>query len=150
MLNKGVNKMDDISVAPDSMRRIWHVSEDFQNSLADTSRWRIISRPHAWRPPTDVYETEDSLVIRVEVAGMRESDFVISLAERNLTIRGIRQDTSERRAYHQMEIPFGEFSTELELPYTILSDKVEATYRDGFLRITLPITEPKHIKVEGE
>ena len=142
--------MEDISVSSDSMRRVWHISEDFQNSLTDTSRWRIISRPHAWRPPTDVYETEDAITIRVEVAGMRESDFTISLVERNLTIRGIRQDTTERRAYHQMEIPFGEFSTQLELPHEINSDKVDAVYRDGFLRITLPIAHPKRIKVEGE
>jgi HSP20 family protein len=81
---------------------------------------------------------------------MREADFTISLIERSLTIRGIRQDTSERRAYHQMEIAFGEFNTEVELPYQIISDKVEATYRDGFLRITLPIAQPKHIKVEGD
>jgi HSP20 family protein len=142
--------MVDISVSSDSIRRVWHITEDFQNPVTDTSRWRIISRPHAWRPPTDVYETEDAIIIRVEVAGMREADFTISLIERSLTIRGIRQDTSERRAYHQMEIAFGEFNTEVELPYQIISDKVEATYRDGFLRITLPIAQPKHIKVEGD
>jgi len=142
--------MNDIYASPDSIRRIWHVSEEFPNSLTETSRWRIFSRPHVWRPPTDVYETEDALIIRVEVAGMREADFTISLEERVLTIRGVRQDTSERRAYHQMEIPFGEFATELDLPYPIEIDKVEAVYRDGFLRITLPITQPRHIKVEGE
>lgn len=142
--------MEDISVSSDSMRRVYHISEDFQNPITDTSRWRLISRPHAWRPPTDVYETDESIIIRVEVAGMREPDFTISLVERSLTIRGIRQDTSERRAYHQMEIAFGEFTTEIELPYQVISDKVGATYRDGFLRITLPIAQPKHIKVEGE
>ncbi len=142
--------MEEISVTSDSSRHVWHISEDFQNPLTDTYRWRIISRPHTWRPPTDAYEVEDAIIIRVEVAGMRESDFTISLVDRILTIRGVRQDTSERRAYHQMEIAFGEFNTEVELPYTILSDKVEATYRDGFLRITLPIEQPKHIKVEGD
>ncbi len=142
--------MEEISVSSDSMRHIWHISEDFQNPVTDTSRWRIISRPHAWRPPTDVYETDDAIIIRVEVAGMRDADFTISLVERTLTIRGNRQDTSERRAYHQMEIAFGEFHTEVELPYLVVSEKVEATYRDGFLRITLPIAQPKHIKVEGE
>lgn len=142
--------MEEIYVSPDSMRRIWHISDDFQNPLAETTRWRISSRPHTWRPPTDVYETDDSIIIRVEVAGMHEADFTISLVERSLTIRGIRQDSSEKRAYHQMEIPFGEFSTELELPYAIVADKVEATYRDGFLRISLPIAQPKHIKVEGQ
>jgi HSP20 family protein len=142
--------MEEILVTPDSYRRVWHISEDYQNPITDTSRWRIISRPHAWRPPTDVYETNDAIIIRVEVSGMRESDFIISQVERNLTIRGVRQDTSERRSYHQMEIAFGEFATEIELPFMVLSDKVEATYRDGFLHITLPIAQPKHIKVEGD
>lgn len=142
--------MEDIFVSSDSIRRVWHISDDFQHPLNETSRWRMISRPHAWRPPTDVYETEGAIIIRVEVAGMRESDFTVSLIERTLTIRGVRQDTSERRAYHQMEIAFGEFNTEVELPYKVQSDKVEATYRDGFLRITLPIAQPKHIKVEGD
>lgn len=142
--------MEDFSVSSDSMRRVWHISEDFQNAITDTSRWRIISRPHAWRPPTDVYETDEAIIIRVEVAGMRESDFTISLVERNLTIHGIRQDTAERRAYHQMEIAFGEFHTEVELPYQVISEKVEAIYHDGFLRIVLPIAQPKHVKVEGD
>jgi HSP20 family protein len=97
-----------------------------------------------------VYETDDAIIIRIEVAGMRETDFTISLVGRKLTVRGTRQDTSERRAYHQMEIPFGEFSTEFELPCTVNPNKVEAIYHDGFLLITLPISQPKHIKVEGE
>jgi HSP20 family protein len=142
--------MQDILVSSDSIRRVWHISEDFQDPITETSRWRIISRPHAWHPPTDVYETDTAIIIRVEVAGMRESDFTISLVERNLTIHGNRQETAERRAYHQMEIAFGEFNTEVELPFAIISDKVEAVYRDGFLRITLPIAQPKHIKVEGD
>jgi HSP20 family protein len=140
--------MGDVSVSSDSMRLIWHISEDFQNSISDTSRWRIISRPYAWRPPTDVYEIDNAIIIRVEIAGMRETDFAISLIGRNLRIRGIRQDTSEKRAYHQMEIPFGEFSTEFELPYLVDSNEVGAIYRDGFLLITLPILQPKHINVE--
>ena len=142
--------MKELSVSSDSMRRIWHITEDFQNPVTDTSRWRIISRPNAWRPPTDVFEIDDAIIVRVEVAGMREADFTISLVDRTLTIRGIRQDTSERRAYHQMEIAFGEFTTEIELAYPIISDKVNATYHDGFLRIVLPMAQPKHVKVEGD
>jgi HSP20 family protein len=140
----------EVSISSDSLRRVWHISEDFQDPVTDTSRWRITSRPHAWRPPTDVFEIEGAIIVRVEVAGMRESDFTISLVERNLTIRGIRQDTAERRAYHQMEIAFGEFTSEVELSLPVMTEKVEATYRDGFLRITLPLAQPKHVKVEGE
>jgi len=142
--------MGDISVSSDSMRLVWHISEDLQNSISDASRWRIISRPHAWRPPTDVYETDNAIIIRVEIAGMRETDFAVSLIGRNLRIRGVRQETSEKRAYYQMEIPFGEFSTEFELPYLVNSNKVEAIYRDGFLLITLPILQPKRIEIDSQ
>jgi HSP20 family protein len=142
--------MKELSISADPLRRVWHISEDFQDPITDTTRWRITSRPHAWRPPTDVYEIEDAIIIRVEVAGMREADFTISLVEHTLTIRGIRQDTSERRAYQQMEIAFGEFTTEVELTIPVITEKVEATYRDGFLRIMLPIAHPKHVKVEGD
>jgi len=142
--------MDEIHTSPDSMRHIWLITDDMQSPHTDTSRWRLISRPHVWRPLTDVFEIEDAIIIRVEVAGMQEADFSIALVDRNLTIRGIRQDTSERRAYHQMEIPFGEFITEVGLPYAVIPDKVEATYRDGFLRIILPVEQPRHIKVEGQ
>ena len=139
--------MNDLNVKSDSSRPIWYISDDLQNSLTDTPRQRIISRPHVWRPPTDVYETEEAIIVRVEVAGMKESDFSIQLSERALLIRGSRQDIPERRAYHQMEIPFGEFSTEVELPFPIISDQVEAVYRDGFLRVSLPKARPRQIKV---
>ena len=95
-------------------------------------------RSPAWRPPTDVFETESTIVVRVEVAGMREQDFSIELNGRNLTVRGSRQDLPERRSFHQMEIYFGEFAIELELPNYIEADRVQAVYSDGFLRVNLP------------
>ena len=94
-----------------------------------------------------MYETVENIVIRVEIAGMREQDFSVALEDRTLTIRGIRTDPTERRAFHQMEIPFGEFSTEVELPVPIIPEGVEAIYRDGFLQITLPKAHPQQIQV---
>ena len=113
----------------------------------ETTRWRIATRPHVWRPPTDVFETEDAIIVRVEIAGMRESDFSIHLLDRSLVIRGARQDIQERRSYHQLEIPFGEFSTEIDLLIPVATDQIEAVYRDGFLRVTLPKARPHQIKI---
>ena len=113
----------------------------------NTHVWHI-PRPPAWRPPTDVYETEDAFVVRVEVAGIREDDFSIHLDGRLLTVRGVRTDTTERRAYHQMEIRFGEFSIELEMPVAVAAEKVGAVYNNGFLLLTLPKTRPYQIPVE--
>lgn len=138
--------MVDLIVTSVPVRPGWS-SEENQNPLIEDPRLFIVSRPHPWRPPTDVYETENAIVVRVEIAGMRESDFSISLVERSLLIKGIRQDVNERRAYYQMEIPYGEFSTELELPYPVVVEEIEAVYREGFLRIVLPKSHPHQIKI---
>jgi len=92
-----------------------------------------------WRPPTDVYETADAIVVRVEVAGMEERDFNVDLERRTLTISGRRLDRSGAKiAYQQMEVSYGDFRTEVYLPWPINQAQVEATYRDGFLIIVLP------------
>jgi HSP20 family protein len=109
--------------------------------------WRMTMRSPAWRPPTDVFETENTIVVRVEVAGMREEDFSIELTGRSLLVRGSRQDVPERRAFHQMEIHFGEFAIELELPNYIEADQVQAVYSDGFLRVHLPKARPRQISI---
>ncbi len=123
-------------------------SDDAQYLTSDGLRWRVSMRPHVWRPPTDVYETEEAVIIRVEIAGMRESDFSISLDNRSVVIRGTRPDIPERRAYHQMESPCGEFSTELDLPGLVNFAELSAAYRDGFLRVVLPKAQPHKVKIE--
>ena len=111
--------------------------------------WQLSARSPGWRPPADVYETDDFLVVRIEVAGMQDSDFSIEVTDRQLLIRGMRSDFSEKRAYHQMEIRWGEFFLDFDLHIPILADKVEALYQNGFLRITLPKALPRRIPVEG-
>jgi HSP20 family protein len=140
--------MTDLPIKTDTVRINWYSSDEPQSNPTEGPRWRISGRPYVWRPATDVYETEDAIIIRIEIAGMREADFSIALFNRNLIVRGIRPDVNEKRAFYQMEIPFGEFSTEIELPFPVTSNGVEALYRDGFLRIILPKTKPHQIKIE--
>jgi HSP20 family protein len=139
--------MVELSLKTQLSKPTWNFTEEVPYSSPEGVHWRIAMRPHVWRPPTDMYETEDAIVIRVEIAGMREQDFSVALEDRTLTIRGVRSDPTERRAFYQMEIPFGEFSTEVELPAPIVNEGVEAVYRDGFLQITLPKARPQHIQV---
>jgi HSP20 family protein len=129
--------MVEIRLKSDPSRPGWYMSEEIPSSPKSRSRWRMVARAHLWRPPTDVYETNDTLVVRVEIGGMVEEDFSISLTGRQLSIRGVRADIQERRAYHRMEIYFGEFLTEVELPCPIQVDKVSAEYRSGFLHVIM-------------
>jgi HSP20 family protein len=114
------------------------LSEESFSTNNEIQHWRFQHRQGVWKPLTDVYENEEAIVVRVEIGGMREEDFSIFLEERHLLIQGNRSDTLERRAYYQMEIPYGEFSTEIELPLPVTAEGVTAVYRDGFLRIVLP------------
>ena len=113
--------------------------------LAATS-WQVHSS--IWTPPTDVYETEENLVIKVEIAGMREDDFEVMVEERNILIRGNRPDLNERRAYHQMEIRFGKFEIAIGLPAHIDLEKAVAEYKEGFLIILFPKIHKLHNEVE--
>lgn len=122
-------------------------SEEVHFIDSSGEHWRLTMRPPHWRPPTDVFETEEAFIVRVEIAGMREEDFSIELDGRLLLIRGMRPDQQERRAYHQMEIRFGEFGTEMELPAPVKSGEVRADYENGFLRVVLPKARPQKIEI---
>lgn len=108
---------------------------------------RVAIRSRAWRPPTDVYELNDVIVVRVEIAGMRENDFSITIQNRILSVRGIRLDTPERRAYYQMEIRYGEFSSDIELPASVVAEEIKAEYRSGFLTLILPKQKPTNVEI---
>ena len=94
-------------------------------------RWIIPRHTCTWQPPVDVYEDDDGVVIRVEVAGMRSEDFSISLTERMLVVAGTRVDPAPKRTYHQMEIRFGEFRAEVYLPWQVEPEDVGCQLRGG-------------------
>ena len=96
--------------------------------------------PHrrAFRPPCDVFETDEHIVIKVEIAGMREEDFRISLDGPVLRIEGSRGDAVEKLTYQRMEINYGDFQLAVRLPYAVNQSDVEASYDRGFLSVSIP------------
>jgi HSP20 family protein len=139
--------MNELELKTEPLSPRWYTSAESESLRPNANRWRNGLRSHVWRPATDVFEIEESIVVRVEIAGMREEDFSISLKGNQLTVRGNRPDVLERRAYYQMEISFGEFLTEVNLPGPVLSDHVTAEYIDGFLRLVFRKDRPKKIIV---
>jgi HSP20 family protein len=108
--------------------------------------WDVTRR--LWSPPADVYETDTEYVITLEVAGMREGDFDVVFDGGTLSIEGHRQDVTERRAYHQMEIHFGKFSTAVGVPGPVDLESSSAEYKDGFLTVRMPKAKRTDVKVE--
>ncbi len=139
--------MVEVTLGLKSTNPYWLLALDNENSSGQV-HYHLRGQTHKWRPPTDVYETDEAILIKVEIAGMRESDFSIILNDRTILIQGTRQDQEIKRAYHQMEIRNGEFSTEVELHWPVDSEAAEADYRNGFLRILLPKAKPFQIKID--
>lgn len=133
----------------DRPRRRFSEASRFLTNVTD-SRWIVTHHGQIWRPPTDVFETSDNIVVKVEVAGMAEDDFVITFSERRLIIAGIRRDPSAKLGYHQMEIPYGEFRTDVYVSEAVDVDSIEASYENGFLLLTLPKAGAHRIVIDQD
>ncbi len=105
----------------------------------------ILCPRETWRPPTDVYETAEGLIIRLELAGMRDQEIEIVLDERVLMVSGTRPNErpSHCLSYHQMGLNYGPFCAQIFLPWPVAEEQVRALYEDGFLEIHLPRRETR-------
>jgi len=122
---------------PTIIRKPVHTLIETRREILHAVSWQVHSS--LWRPPTDIYETEEKFIIKVEIAGMREDDIEVAVENKLIMIRGSRLDVPEQRAYyHQMEIQSGKFEITAEIPVPVDVEKAGAVYKDGFLTVTLP------------
>ena len=126
---------------PTIVRKSVSATTETRREILHTVSWHV--RSSIWSPPTDVFETEENYVIKVEIAGMRDEDFDVAFENNLLMISGYRSDLNERRAYRQMEIRFGRFELAVEVTVTVDIEKATAEYKDGFLTIMLPKADVK-------
>lgn len=108
-----------------------------------------------WAPPVDIEETDDKIVVRVEIPGMKQDEIDIQLGGDTLTIRGERKFEKEDKGknYLRLERNYGSFSRSFNLGIPVQQDKVSAHYQDGILQVELPKAEeakPKQIKIKIE
>ena len=106
--------------------------------------------PRVWEPAIDVCETQDKVIVVVELAGVAEQDIEITVNRDRFLIHGERKRSSygERQTYYQMEIPSGPFEREVLLPAPVDPEGGEASYKDGLLEVVLPKLGLCHRRVE--
>ncbi|HET7099633.1 MAG TPA: Hsp20/alpha crystallin family protein, partial [Terriglobia bacterium] len=108
--------------------------------------------PRAWVPPADIYETDDSLVLKAELPGINPDEVEIRVEDNTLYLKGERKfekDVKEENL-HRVERSYGTFTRSFALPNTIDADKVKAAYENGILTLTMPKREeakPRTIKI---
>jgi HSP20 family protein len=106
-----------------------------------------------WLPTIDLFEERDHLVLKAELPGMKKEDIDIQLHGDVLTLSGERKEEEkfEKADTYRAERFLGRFQRTLTLPVAVNADKVQASYKDGVLTVTLPKVEqakPKQIELK--
>mgnify|MGYP003573274137 FL=1 len=108
----------------------------------------------SFAPRVDIREGEDSLVLTAELPGVNKDAIKVEVKDRILTITGEKKTESEfdKDGIHRSERVYGSFQRSFTLPETLDSDKIDASYEDGVLKLVLnkrPEASPKQIPVQA-
>ncbi len=106
-----------------------------------------------WAPSADISETKDKVIVKVDLPGLEAADVQLSISGDLLTVKGEKKQEQEEKDehHHYVERSYGAFQRSFRLPVEVDSDKVQAKFDKGVLRITLPKTaraKKKEIKVQ--
>ena len=129
----------------EAMDRLFN--DAFTPSLSVTSGWQV--------PAVDLFQTDDEVVVKASLPGMKSDDVQISITGDMLTIKGEFKEANEKKekAYHLREQRYGAFERTFALPTAVVSDKAKAEFENGVLTITLPKAEevkPRMITVKAK
>ena len=106
----------------------------------------------SWAPAVDIYEQNGNIVLQAELPGLDPKEVDVRVENNVLTLRGQRklEESVNQDSYHRVERSYGSFTRSFTLPNVIDTEKIQANYKDGVLRLTLPTKEeakPKQIAI---
>ena len=127
----------------------------FGQSFLPAAWGRLPMEQRGWTPAIEVFEKEDRFLVKAELPGMKEEDIDVSAVGDTLTIKGERKVESEVKEedYYCCERSYGSFFRSIALPSHVDAEKIEASYEDGVLEVSLPKipeVKPKKISVSAK
>ena len=125
------------------VRDLFHAQSEMNRLLDEFVGRREGESPALWQPAVDVEENAEGYKVRTELPGLKLEDIKITLADNQLVIRGEKRREEEKKdaTYHRVERVYGVFERAFHLSHAVQSDKIEATYRDGVLEVSIPKAE---------
>jgi HSP20 family protein len=134
----------------------WSAFTDLQQEMtrimeATGFDWDRLGR--TWHPPMDLQETEHEYVLQADLPGVKKEDIALTAVDNTVKVSGKREHEKREKdkSIHRLERLYGEFQRTFELPGGFDANHVEATLRDGVLRVRLPKREeakPKRIELK--
>jgi HSP20 family protein len=152
----GKEEVNDMTLVKFSPLRDMVVTQNRLNRLVDSFFAERFghegNEPSGWSPRVDVEETDTAIVFRADLPGMHKEDMHIATEDGRLTLRGERKlhHEEEDKNYRRLERAHGSFSRTYALPPTVVADKIEASYKEGVLEVTVPKAEevkPREIEI---
>jgi HSP20 family protein len=136
----------DVAALQDRINRIFNESFGRSQDLEDDVGL------YDWRPPVDIYETNDGVVLKVELPGIKKEDVSVEIKDNVLALKGERLLDPEIKdeKYYRKERSFGKFNRSFSLQEPIKPDLIKASFKDGVLTIEIPRPEeekPKQVTV---
>lgn len=112
----------------------------FGRSLMPALWRRVQGEGRAWSPALEVLEKEDRYVVKAELPGAKQEDIEVSVVGDTLTIKGEKKAETEvnEEDYHLRECSYGSFYRSIGLPPNVNPQKIEASFDDGVLEVTVP------------
>jgi HSP20 family protein len=105
----------------------------------EMSRPVLMMPDYVWKPALDIYETDDEVIVLVEIAGMKKEEIEVAMQGNILIISGNRtENIPYKKKLEQMEINYGRFQRIVKIFAPIEREKIIATYENGILKIRLP------------
>jgi|SRR4029434_10095572 len=116
--------------------------------------WPVESGTRTWMPPADIHETDNELVVTADLPGIDPKSVDVRVENNVLSITGERkfEEAAENGNVHRVERMYGAFARSFTLSTPVDTEKIQANYKDGVLKITLPKAErakPKRIAIAG-
>jgi HSP20 family protein len=137
----------------DPFRDLQRVQDEMNRLFDDRLVPRNAGESVGWTPKVDIFEDEEGVSLRFELAGVEPKDVDIRFENGVLTIKGERKLENEEKKenYHRVELSYGAFNRSFSLPPTVDTDKIEAKSKSGMLVVYLPKkaeAKPKSIQVK--
>jgi HSP20 family protein len=98
-----------------------------------------------WNPSVDLYETAEAFVLEADLPGVKAADVKVEVKNGDLVLQGARTLEKEHshERFYAMERSSGHFFRRMRLPASVQKDAIEAEFRDGVLRVTIPKSKKK-------
>jgi HSP20 family protein len=147
---------DDIErLFSDDYARVGYGMQSPQRSTGLFDPWRMETRiaDATWAPQVETFRRDGNLVVRADLPGLTKDDITIEAEDDVLMISGERSDETrdERDDFYRSERTYGRFFRAIQLPEGVDADKIDASFKDGVLEVTIPapkVTTPKNRQIK--